>query len=67
MMKTQNKSYVIGLEEVNQAYAKKISRFLLWKTEWYELARTDHIANDIIINTERPIRAIILNGKEIKI
>jgi len=63
MPKTINPSYVSLREELKDTYIKKTGRFLFWKTEWWEKINTEHIANDIVINSDRPIRSIIVNGK----
>lgn len=54
-------------EEVKDTLIKKQSRFLFFKITWWETVSTEHIGNDIHIATNRPIRAIYLNGKEIKV
>ncbi len=62
-MTTQNKAIVMGREQVEESYIKKTGRFLFFKTEWWEMVATGHIANDILIETQRPIRHVYLNGK----
>lgn len=57
-----NKTVVFGEEEVKDTLVKKVGRFLIFKTEWWETANTEHIGNDIYIKTNRPIRNVYLNG-----
>lgn len=65
MAHTQDISRVQGIEEVEDTKIKKESRFLFFKTEWWETVNTGHVGNDIYINTERPIENIYLNGKKV--
>jgi hypothetical protein len=67
MTQAQSQSVVIGREEVEETFEKKQGRFLFWKTEWWEKVHTEHIGNDIVIKTDKPIRSIYLNGREIKV
>ena len=58
---------VQGREEVKDTFIKKTGyRFIFFKVEWWEVVKTDHIGNDIYIITDRPIRKIFFNGREIK-
>ena len=64
MAKTLNKSTVVREEEVLETWVKKKGKFLIFfDTEWWEKVSTEHIANDIHIQTDRPIRNIYFNGK----
>lgn len=58
-----NKTIVQGIEEVKDTMVKRVGRFLCFKTEAWEVAKTDHIGNDLHIKTDREIRDIYLNGK----
>ena len=65
MTTTQSKTTVQGAEEKEGLFEKRTGRFLLFfKTEWWEMVSEKHIGNDIIVKTNRPIRAVIVNGQE---
>jgi hypothetical protein len=65
MITNQQRTQVEGIEEQEVSLVKKEGRFLIFKTQWWEQVSTKHIGNDIYINTDNPIRKIILNGREI--
>lgn len=62
-MKTISKSIVKGLEEVKESYVLRKTVFLIFPVTWWEKISTEHIGNDIMIETEHEIRQIILNGE----
>lgn len=65
MSTTQSKTIVRGVEEKDGLYEKRTGRFLLFfQTEWWEKVSETNIGNDIQIITDRPIRAVIVNGQE---
>ena len=66
-MNTLSKIIVEGRERLFETVRKREGRFLCFKVTWEEVISIDHAYNDIVIKTDRPIRSIFLNGKEIKI
>ena len=65
MSTNQSKTVVQGIEEVNETFKKRVGKFLIFPIAWWEKVNTEHIANDIVIETPRPIRKILINGREI--
>jgi hypothetical protein len=66
MAQTSNKSIVRGTEEILNTYTKEEKRFLLFPVKYWQLINTEHIGNDIHIETDKNIRNVYLNGKLIK-
>mgnify|MGYP000857370002 CR=1 FL=1 len=63
-MKTTTRTHIMGVEEREVTEVKRTGRFLFFfKTEWWETVSSKHIANDLHITTENPIRDIYLNGE----
>ena len=58
-------SFVEGRTESVGTFVKKERRWFFFKVTNWVLVKEDRIADDIVVQTERPIRAVILNGKEI--
>jgi len=50
-------------EEVEQTHTKKSIKFLFFKMQRWELVNTKHVANDIHITTNQPIRDVYINGE----
>lgn len=64
---TQSKNVVVGQEERKGTYEKREGRFLLFfKTTWWELVSSEHIGNDIHVETDREIRQVFINGKPLE-
>lgn len=63
MATTKEQTHVFGLEEVEETKLKRVNRFFIFKTEWWETVLTKHIGNDIYIETSREVRQVYLNGK----
>jgi hypothetical protein len=64
MARTQIKTTINGAEEIKKTYERREGRFLgIFKTTWWEEVASEHIGNDIHIETDREIRQIYLNGK----
>lgn len=59
MANTTNKPIVMGREHFREQYIYKS----WWLFRWYEKISSEHIANDIVIESKNPISQIILNGK----
>lgn len=65
MLVQTQKTLVGGLEEVEETYIKKKSRFLFFKVESWERVNSSSVANDLFIETTRKIRDVYLNGEKI--
>lgn len=63
MANTTNQPIVRGREHVLEKYVYKT----WWIFSWYERVSAEHIANDIVIETDKPIRQIIVNGEVVKV
>lgn len=60
-----SKTILVAHEELEDTQVRKTGRFLFFKTTWWETILTRHLGNDIHIETDRPIRHVFLNGKEL--
>lgn len=58
---------IVKGEEVREATQEKRTRkiFGLFNLEWWETLHTEHLGNDIHIQTNNPIRNVYLNGEKI--
>lgn len=65
MTKNPSGTHVNGQEEHEDTFIKKHGRFLIFPTTWFERVNTEHLGNDIFINTDREIRNIYLNGEKL--
>ena len=64
-MKT-NQTKIKGAEEREKTEVKRKGKFLLFfAIEWWETISTEHIGNDIYIETLKDIRNVYFNGKKI--
>lgn len=63
MVYTTNKPIVRGAEHILEKYVYKT----WWIFGWYVKISADHIADDIVIETDRKIRQIVFNGKVVKV
>jgi len=63
MIHAINKPIITGHAEYEDTMIKKVGRWLIFKTESWVTVSTQHIGNDITIETDRPIRNVYLNGK----
>ena len=66
-MKAESLARVGGTESIEERRVKRVRRFLFFTTHWWEMVSVEHLHNDIHIETDRPIRAVWINGKEIVI
>jgi len=66
METNSSQTKIKGVEEREKTEVKRKGRFLLFfETEWWETVSTEHIGNDIYIETLKDIRNVYFNGKKI--
>lgn len=61
-----NNSLVRGSAEEEATQIKRTKKyFWFFNVEWWETVSVENIGHDIHIKTDRPIRAVYLNGNKI--
>jgi hypothetical protein len=64
MAEIQTATMVAREEEHLETKVLRKGKYLIFfDTEWWETVSSDHVGNDIHINTQHPIRDVYLNGK----